>query len=822
MAWRLPHNLTFAVRQFLRNPQFSLTVVLTLALGIGATTTIFGLINGILLKPLPFPDADRLVSIATLEFPPGVSPTNRAAANETGTSYPDFFDWRRQNRTFESLASCDLVPRLFSKSAAENARVLIAGSASANLFPTLGVVPILGRTFTQEEEQAGNGVVILSHKLWVSDFASSAGAIGQTVKISDEPFTIIGVMPSSFHFPIDGPADFWTTFARDNEGPSPNTSRRTWALLSVVGRLKAGADIKNGLSDLNTIQGGLAQQYSEDRFRRGVSITPLLEEAVSDVRPALKLLFAAVAVVLLIGCANVAGLLLARASARGPEMALRAALGARGAHILRQLLTEALLLAMAGGATAFPLSILLLRITLRLVPDDVPRLYDVGMDARVLAFAITLSALTTLIFGLLPSWKLSRMDPARALTEGSFTITSGRRHNRLHHTLVVAETALGFTLLIGSGLLIRSMINVLRIQPGFDTKHTVAFDIALTEKRYPRAGKVLFFEKLLPKLAALPGVERSSGGHPLPFYWPEPSKVSISGHPDSPDSMPVATAAVAEPGYFETLSVPLIRGRTFTAQDNNPKSAPVALINQSFVLKYFPEEDPIGRFLKPHFDRPGEPAVGREIVGIVGDVRTEDAWNPYQPEFFLPYAQDSLHQRPRVVLKVAGDLSLYANEVRRVVASIDPDAPVFDYHAFSEDISRLAAQPRFNALIVSSFAIMALLLAGVGLYAVLSYIVTQRTREFGLRIAFGASRSDIVRLVLRRGLALGCAGIGIGVVLSAFSTRVITDMLFNVAQMNRSVFLMVTVVLLFVSILAALGPALRASSIEPTKALRNQ
>ena len=817
-------DLTFASRQFRRSPGFTVTVVLTLALGIGATTAIFSLVDGILLRPLPFPDSKRLAAIDTLEFPPGVAPTNLAAADSLGTSYPNFFDWQRQNRTFESLASCDPVTRLFSKPDSEGARVMEGARVSANLFSTLGVAPALGRTFAEEEQRAGHRVVILSHELWVSDFASSPSVIGQTVEISDEPSTIVGVMPSGFHYPVGEPAYFWATFAADNEGPSPNTSLRGWDRLSVVGRLKAGVGLKQALADLNSIQRGLAQHYSEDRYRLAVSVTSLLDETVSDVRSALSLLFAAVGVVLIIGCANVAGLLLARASQRRPEVAMRTALGASRPRILRQLLLEALLLALGGGGLGILVSFVLLRAGLHFIPGDLPRLYDVGIDGRVLTFAILLSAGTALIFGLLPAWRMSRLDPAHALREGGHTMTSGRRRNRLHHSLVVAETALGFTLLIGSGLLIRSMINVLVIEPGFDTEHTVAFDVALTNKRYPDPSKVAFYEKLLPQLAALPGVEKASSGHPLPIYWPRSSwaNFTIPGHPHSSDDLPGAITAVAEPGYFEALSISLLQGRTFTGHDNDPKSAPVAVINQSFAHRYFPGEDPIGHYFVPNFERSGQPTVGREIIGIVGDTRTGDVWNPYQPEFFLPYAQDPSHQRPLVVLKVAGDPSSYENAIRRIVASIDKDAPVFRYRTFPDDIEMQAAQPHFEAVLVSGFAGIALLLSAVGLYAVLSYIVAERTRELGLRMALGASRSNVLRLVLRCGLTLACIGIGIGALTSIFATRLITDSLFKVAPLDRSVFLTVTLVLIFVSLTAALAPALRAANVDPMRTLRDQ
>jgi putative ABC transport system permease protein len=811
-------DLTFAVRHFRRSPGFVLTVVLTLALGIGATTAIFSLVDGILFRPLPFPDSNRLVAIDTLEFPPGIAPTNLAVADYLGTSYPDFFDWRRQNHTFDSLASCDPVSRLFSKLDGEGARVMNGARVSANLFSTLDVAPVLGRAFTEEEEQPGRRVVILSHELWVSDFASSPNVLGQTVKISDEPSTIVGVMPTGFHYPVSEPANFWATFAADSEGPSPNTSLRDETRLSIVGRLKTGVELKQALADLNTIQRGLAQHYSEDRHRLAVSAKPLLEETVSDARPALALLLAAVGVLLIIGCANVAGLLLARANGRRAEMALRAALGATRPRVLRQLLLEALLLSLAGGAAGILVSFSLLRAGLRFVPRDLPRLYDVTVDGRVLAFAILLSAGTAFIFGLLPAWRMSQLEPANALRDGRLGMTSGRRRNRLHHALVVAETALGFTLLIGSGLLIRSMINILVIDPGFDTKHTVAFDVSLTNKRYPDPGKVPFFEKLLPQLAALPGVEIASTGHPLPIHWDAPVSFTIPGHPHSPDDLPGAINAVAEPGYFEALSIPLLRGRTFTAHDNDPKSAPVAVINQSFARRYFPGEDPIGHYFVPNLGQ----TIGREIIGIVGDTRTGDIWNPYQPQFFLPYAQDPTHQRPLVVLKVAGDPSSYENAVRRIVASVDKDTPVFRYRTFTDDVDKQAVQPRFEAVLVSGFAEMALLLSAVGLYGVLSYIVAERTRELGLRMALGASRSDVLQLVLRRGLTLACVGIGVGAFASFFLTRIITDTLFRVAPLDRSVFLIVTLVLMVVSMTAALVPALRAANVNPMRTLREQ
>jgi putative ABC transport system permease protein len=815
-------DATFACRQFRRSPGFAATVVFTLAMGIGATTAIFSLIEGVLLRPLPFPNADRLVEISTLEFPPGVAPSNPAAADNIGSSYPDFFDWQRQNHTFETLGSYDTIFRLFSRMDGQDARVSEGGRVSANLLSILGVAPTLGRMFTAEEEQPGHRVIILSHELWVSDFASSPNVIGQIVKVSDEPSIIVGVMPEGFHYPVAEPASFWVTYAADNEGARPGTSLRDWDRLSIVGRLKPRISIQQAQADLNTIQRGLAQQYSEDRHRQGVSIAPLLEPAVSDSRPKLVLLFAAVGVVLLIGCANVAGLLLARASGRRAELALRTALGATRFRVVRQLLLEGFLLALAAGAVGVAICYVALRAGIRFFPTQLPRLYDVTLDDRVLAFSIFLSAATALIFGLVPAWRMSGRDPSHALKEAGVHMTSGRRRNHLHHGLVAAETALTFALLIGSGLLIRSVVNLFHIDPGLDTKNTVSFDVALTNKRYPVPGKVEFNKRLLPQLAAIPGVERVGSCHPLPVLWGRDlwTDLTIAGQLSSPENPPGAIAAVATPGYFETLSIPLLQGRTFEARDNDAKSPSVAIINQSFAKRYFPDENPVGHYFTPEFDPVDEPTRARQIVGVVGDTMTSDSWNPYQPEFFLPYAQNPSHQRAGVVMKVSGNPKSYEETVRKIVAGLDKDAPMFDYSTFPEKIAMENSQPRFEAGLVSGFAAIALLLSAIGLYSVLSYIVAERMRELGLRIALGASRSDILRMVLRRALILSCIGIVIGTLVSLFGTRLFAHALFKVTPLDRSVFLAVTVVLILISIVSALAPAVRAANVNPMRTLR--
>jgi predicted permease len=760
-----------------------------------------------------------------MEFPSGVAPTNLAAAVYlAGSSYPDFLDWQRQNHTFESIASYHPQVRLFSKKDGSRARVLTNARVSANLFPTLGVSPILGRNFTAEEEQSGHRVVILSHELWVSDFNSSPNVIGEIVRISDEPSIVVGVMPAGFHYAVKEPAMFWATYAGSTEGQFPATARRDDDELNIVGRLKNGVSLDQALADLNTIQRSLSQRYPEDRLRPAVSVMPLLDEAVSDVRTPLVFLFISVGLLLLIGCANVAGLLLTRANRRRPELALRTALGASRGRVIRQLLVEALLLAIAGGMLGILLSLFLLRISPRFIPGDLPRLYNASLDFRVLGFAVLLSAATAIVFGLLPAWILSHRGPANALRECGLHMTSGRRRNRLHQILVVTQTALVFTMLIGSGLLIRSLVNVLHIEPGFDAHNRLQFDIALTQARYPDPTRVAFFNKLLPELAALPGVQRVSAADPLPILtaWGYLTRFTIANHPSSPDNLPYAVGTVAMPGYFETLSIPLIRGRTFSAHDNAPNSARVAIINQEFAKQYFPGEDPIGKYFTPIFEYKSEPVAARQIVGIVGNTRNGDIWTPYLPELFLPYAQNPTHQRPRVVMSVAGDPQSYEETIRKVVARVDSDAPVFQYGTFLEAADTQSATSRFEALLVSAFSAVALLLSALGLYSVLSYVVGERIRELGLRMAFGASRSEILRLVLTRAAILALMGIGLGIATSMFTTRLVAGLLANVPWLDRTVFVSVTSLLFSVSILAALAPALRAASIDPMRSLRDE
>jgi putative ABC transport system permease protein len=824
MLSTVSQDVTFALRQFRRSPGFAIAAIVTLALGIGATTAIFTLVDGILLRPLPFPDRDRLVAINTLEFPPGVLTTNPAAGEPIGTSYPNYFDWQRENHTFESIAAYHENTRLFAKANNEGAQVIPCGRVSANLFLTLGVAPALGRTFTSEEEQPGRRVVILSHELWVSAFAASRDVIGQTVKVSDEPSIVVGVMPAGFHYPVNQPALFWATYAANAEGRFPLTSIREDDVLHIVGRLKPGATMTQALADLNTVQRQLAQQYPVNRFRPAVLLQPLLSEQVGDIRGVLTLLASSVGAVLLIGCANVAGLQLARAASRKGEMAVRMALGASRIRVVRQLLIESLLLAIGGGMIGWLVSIVFVRVGIRMVPRDIPRLFNVAVDTRVLMFALLLSIATAVIFGLLPAWRVSRSDPAHALRDGGLTMTAGVNRNRLRYALVVGETSLGFALLIGSGLLIKSMINLAHLDPGFDTEGTLYFDVALSQARYPDPTKVPFYKKLVAEIATVPGVIRVSAGHPIPGSGGGGSWTSfaIPGYTD-PANLPACTVHAVMPGYFETVSIPLLGGRTFTEHENLATATPVAVVNRAFVRKYFPNEDPIGRYLTPRFEYSTEPILPRQIIGIVGDTLSGDPWDdPYGPRFFLPYAQYPTHTRPRVIMKVFGDPFSYQITMQAIAKRIDAEALVIDYGTLAGRVRETSVQPRFEAALVSAFAAIALLLSAIGLYAVLAYIVAERMRELALRVAFGGSRAHILGIVLRRALTLSVLGVFAGAAASLLGKKLVDGFLFQVQPLDLSTFVTVTLTLLLVSIVAALPPAIRAASASPMRTLREQ
>ena len=817
----LASHLRFAARQLRRNPGFSLTAILTLAIGIGATTAIFSIFYAVLLRPLPFPKPEQLATVSVLTYPPhsGMS----AIGVPEVVSYPDFFDWRSKNHSFESLASYTSLTATANSGNA--ARILSGSTVSANFFHVLGVSPVIGRSFTPDEEKPGNRSVILSHELWVSDFNASPSVVGKTIKLFDDLYTVIGVMPTDFSFPIQTPPpSFWITPARDAEGKSPATGQRGWMQLDTIGRLKPGVSTAQAETEMNAIQAEQAKQYpNEDLNNRGARVVPEAESITGDVRPALRILFAAVAALLLISCANVAGLLLARGSGRQAELAVRAALGASRREVVFQLLGESLVLSAIGGVVGTVLAVFMLKGLLHLVPTGVPRVAEASIDGTVLAFTVGVSLLTGIVFGLLPARRLSRLDPVLALRDGSRTSTAGSKQHRLHSALVVAETAVGLVLLIGAGLLIRSFLHTVAVDPGFNPSRMLTFRVGLSSKRYKEdADRLAFYRQLLSKLQALPGVQSATAAFPLPLSGSNITLTfDIDGRPHAPGDSPVARASIVEPSFFQTMGIPILRGRTFSENEDQPKGPPVIIINQAFARKYFPGEDPIGKRIQPGFSDDDGKKPMCEIIAVTGDVKRVQTTESPSPEYYMPYAPANITS-PYYAIRVAGDPSSYVNSVRASVLSLDSEAPVYRIHTFDELLALNSAQSRFQTMLLTAFAAIALLLAAVGLYAVLSYMVVQRTHELGLRMALGAQRGNVLKLVLNRGLRLAIIGVAIGVAVSALLTRFLGTLLYGVKPLDPITFVAVSVVLLIVSALASLIPAARAASLDPMTTLRDQ
>ena len=804
----------FGVRQLRKSPTFALTTILTLALGIGATTAIFSLVYAVMLKPLPFPEADRLVWLSQEDHSTG-------SAIPESLSYPDYFDWRAQNRTFSGLAS--FTGGNLTLTGIGEAQHLNSQTVSSSFFQVLGVSPVLGRDFLWEEEKPGHRGVMLSYALWESRFGANRQVVGQPVTLNGQQYTVAGVMPASFNFPIEQPSvDLWTSLAATAEGASPMTAQRGADTLQVIGRLKPNVTLEQAKAEMNVIARNLAKQYPDNnKWYTTALVMPEFEHLVGDTRAGLQVLFGAVVLVLLIACVNVAGLSLTRGAQRSAEVALRGVLGASRMQIVRQMLVESLLLSLLGGLAGIALATTILQGAIRFLPETLPRLNEVSLNFPVLAFAVGLSVLTGLLFGVLPAVRISRLDPAVALREGTRTVTGGRAQHRLQTWMVVGETALSLVLLVGAGLLIRSFVGVLHVDPGFDPHGVFTARISLPDNEYPHDRKIQFIEQLIPRLALLPGVKSASAGWPMPMSGNNASiSFTVEGHPVAKADHPSEAVGLALPGYFETMRIPLIAGRTFAAQDG-PKGPPVAIINQAFAKKYFAGVDPVGKHMTADLGDGTLNSPVREIVGVVGNIKRQGLTAESDPEYFLPWSQ-AVVTTPYLCIRTAGDPEDLQKAVSAKIAQIDPSVPMYQAHDLDFYIAQSAAQPRFQTLLVTSFAAMALLLAAIGLYGVLSYIVQQRSMEIALRLAVGAQRGEVLGLVLKRGMALAAVGVAVGLSISACLSRFIATLLYGVHPLDPLTFAGVSLLLLLVSLVASIAPAYRAAQADPMITLRNQ
>ena len=806
-------NLRFAIRQLRKSPGFFVTTTVTLALGIGATTAIFSLVNAVLLRPLPFPDPDRLLWAQQLD---------QSAGNAIEPlSYPDFFDWRSRSRSFSAMAAHRGI--VMTLTGTGSPQQLDGQTVSSEFFRVLGVRPMLGRDFRAEEEKPGARVVMLSHRLWQSTFGSARDIAGSAITLDGHSYTVAGVMPAGFGFPIQNPAPaLWVTLANDAVGDRPFTVQRGADMLDVVARLKPGVSLTQARTELSGIAHNIATQYPDtNKAYTSAFVQTQIEHLVGDTRPALRLLFAAVGLVLLIACANVAGLLLARASSRRPELAIRSALGARRSEIVRQLLVESILLALCGGALGVLVSTWSLDALLRFVPDNLPRLDTISVDVRVLAFAIVVSVTSGLMFGMLPAWRVSRLDPIIALREGGRSVTAGRGQHRLQSWLVIAETALGLVLLVGSGLLIRSFVRVLSVDPGFDPRHVLTASLSAPDPPYSQQKRVQFYKRLLPRLAALPGVESVAAGVPIPLGAGSIGvSFQIEGHPTASGDEPSEQLSVVTPDFFRTMRIPILSGREFTWRDD-AKGQAVIIVNQSFARKYFPGQNPVGKHMKSDLTDDTFSAPMREIVGVAANVKRKRLTAEAEPMYYLPWMQ-AVITSPALCIRTSGDPVNLIGALRGELAGMDRNIPLFRIRTLEDLVYRAGSQPRFQTLLLSCFAFIALLLSAVGLYAVLSYTVVQRTPEIGVRLALGAQREDVLGMVLRRGLMLASMGAAIGLGASLVLTRFLSGMLYEIAPFDPLTFGAVTAILLLVSLVASSAPAYRAARLDPMQTLRDQ
>lgn len=808
-------NFRYALRQLRKNPGFATISVLTLAVGIGATTAIFSLVYGVLLRPLPFPQPNRLMWLSQQDHSlPGVAAES--------LSYPDYFDWRAQNHTFSGIASYHSGNVSFSQNG--ESRQIESQVVSANFFQVLGVSPMLGRDFRWEEEKAGNHTVMLSYAFWQSAFGSAKDIAGTSIRLGDLEYTVAGVMPKGFQFPVQDPAPaLWTSIAADADGKDPRTAQRGNDSLEIIGRLKPGATLQQAEADLTVVAANIAKQYPDtNKWYTSALVETELNHMTGDTSPALRVLFGAVALVLLIACANVAGLLLARGSQRSAEFALRMAIGASRGEIMGQVVAESVILSLCGGVAGVAIAGGLLKAAVSLLPVAIPRIGEVSVNGAVLAFAMAVSVFTGIVFGLLPAWRMSQVEPTSALREGSRHVSGGRSRHGLQKSLVIGQTALGLVLLVASGLLIRSFIHVLQVDPGFDSRNVLTARLGVTfDHRYNHDQHYQFYEQLLAKLSEQPGMKAVSAGWPLPFSNSYATvSIAIEGKPVAKGDEPSEAVGVVMPGYFETMRIPLLSGRTFTEHDGL-KSAPVIIINQAFAAKYFPRENPIGKHVRADLGDDVFEHPMREVVGVVGNTKHLGLTTDAAPAYYLPYAQ-AVITNPYLVIRYNSDPGRLANTLRRIVSQMDPDVPVYQVATLDTYLSKSAAQPRFQTWLLGCFAAVALLLSAIGLYSLLSYIVVQRAFEIGLRMAIGAQRADVLRMFLERGLRLAVTGLVIGLAVSALLTRFLGHMLYGVRPLDAVTFATVSVVLLAVSALASFAPAWRASRLEPMKTLHDQ
>ena len=804
-------DVRFGMRMLAKRPMLNAAMVLALALGIGANTTVFSIVDAVLLRPLPYAHPERLVEVQSSE--------GMAEFESGDVSYPDFFDWRAQNHSFDHLVSYH--DTSLTLTGVQRAVHLDGEVVSWDLLPSLGVRPELGHGFRSEDEKLGTRVALISHALWVSQFGSDPSVAGRTMHLSGQAYTIVGVMPAAFRFPINAPQNsFWTTLAVDNDGtPKAQTANRGDHEMSVIGRLEPGITLARADADMKAIAAQLTKRYPDTNTKHSSAhVESELTAILGDTRTLLLVILGAVGLVLLIACGNVGNLLLVRAREREREMAMRSALGANRARLIRQLLIESLMIGVLGGAAGCVLAFVSTPAVLRLIGAGVPRAADAGVSLPVLAFALAVSIASGLVFGLAPAITLARRDLLSPL-KGAGRSETGERH-RLGSAVVVVQMALGIVLTAGAALLVTSFIHLTHADDGFNPDHVLTLLFETPDSRYANT-RAEFYREYFEKLRALPGVQSAAGSIMLPMT-DNGANVSFENpqHPLPKGQLASATVNVVSPAYFQTMEIPLLAGRDFS-DDDTVRSPQVMIVNQAFAGKFFAGKNPLGKKLKPGTSNgPSAPPAWRTIVGVVGNIRTGATDRQMDPMYYVPASQLSNWCCLHSVLRTEIDPLSLEPAVRNLVASMDPDIPVTDVRTMRDRIGLELAQPRFAMVLLSAFAGLALVLTVVGLYGVMAYSVARRTREIGVRVALGATRRMVLQMVLRQATVLVAIGMGLGVAATLASGSMLQAFLFGTGARNPVVLASVCGLVALTGLLAAYLPAQKAMRVDPTVALR--
>ncbi|MGI8432000.1 MAG: ABC transporter permease [Chthoniobacterales bacterium] len=801
------NDLRFAFRSLLKSPGFSIIVIATLALGIGANAAVFTVVNAILWQKLPFAEPGGLMEIFGTQ----------AASRYLPAAPANFLDWKARAHIFDHIVA--YTGEGFVLSGGEQAERVYGSRVSTDFAALLGRQPIIGRSFLASEMKPGrDAVVIISYRLWQRRFGGDRNAIGRQLVLNSQPYTVIGVMPEDFWFPVR-PFDLWLPLALS---PAQEATRNTPSL-AVMARLKQGVSLPQAQKQMSRIAQDLAREHPDTNAGLGTTLTPYLDQIFNDVRPALRMLFAAAGLVLFIACANVANLLLARASARRREFAIRRAVGATRWQIIRLLLMESLLLASLGGALGAVLAVWGVDLLIALRPAYGPLLTATGVNGRVFAFLSLISLLSSVAFGLAPAWQVSRLSLNNGLKEANrATGDSRRQHGR--RILVGAEVALAVVLLIGAGLLVQSFIRLAAVRPGFRADHALTISLALPiAKDAAPAQQAAFFQRLIENIRPLPGVKSVGAVTSLPLYGSDATSFEVQGKsPPAGVARPLTNYDAVSPEFFAAMGVAVVKGRTFTERDD-AHAPPVVIINETMARRSFPNESAIGKRIGL-----GTPADWREIVGIVGDVKSNGLAHDVRPAAYVPYLQNKAAYLAQasasmdLVIRTASDPAVLTASIRKTLQRLDKDQPITKIETLERLLNESIAQERFNTFLLASFAALAVVLAGLGIYGLITYTVGQRVQEIGIRMALGAQRGDIVALIVRGTMLMVGLGIVAGLACSVALTRFVSSLLFQVSALDRATYGGVAFLLMLVALFACWFPARRAARVNPLVALRHE